>query len=117
MNRIGVLFTFAFLLFVSLPGVVPADYLYPGSAAFQPLAVMEPATPDSLFHTWTGDLERGGLQNLGLSMDFLRNADDSGDWDVIFATTGSFRFWRETSPGDHRAFYHKGPRVQRVRTP
>ena len=109
MNRIGVLFAVAFLLLVFLPGVVPADYLYPGSAAFQPLAIMEPATPDSLFHTWTGDLERGGLQNLGLSMDFLRNADDSGDWDVIFATTGSFRFGERLLLGVTAPFIIRDP--------
>jgi hypothetical protein len=91
MYRTCIIFASIFLLFVSLPGVVSGDYLYPDSAVLQPLAVMEPAAPDSLFHTWTGDLERGGLQNLGLSLDFLRNAENSNDWDVIFAATGSFR--------------------------
>lgn len=92
MNRTNVFLTAIFFLFASLPCVVSADYLYPGSAAFQPLAVLEPATPDSLSHSWTGDLEDGGLQNLGLSLDFLRNAGNSEDWDVIFAATGSFRY-------------------------
>jgi hypothetical protein len=79
-----------FILFVT-PARGTADYLYPGSAALQPLAVIEPAAPDSLFNTWTGDLELAGRQNLGFSLDNLRNDDNSKDWDVILAATGTFK--------------------------
>ena len=91
MIRTGFFFLIALLCIPFLPWVGHADYLYPGSPAYQPLAVQEPATPDSLFHTWTGDLEAAGRQNLGFSMDFLRNANYSEDWDTIFAVTGAFR--------------------------
>ena len=91
MTRAGALCLAFCLIGLVLPGTASADYLYPGSAALQALAVMEPATPDSLFHAWTGDLEQGGRQNLGISLDFLRNADNADDWDVVFAATGSFR--------------------------
>jgi len=92
MTRTGLVVTAVILMVFGAPIQTIADYQHiPGSAAFQPLAVIEPATPDSLFNTWTGDLEQSGRQNLGLSMDFLRNDDNSNDWDVIFAATGSFR--------------------------
>jgi len=93
MTRTWVVVTAFILVFLGTPVPALTDYLYPvpGSAAFQPLAVIEPVTPDSLFNTWTGDLEQNGRQNLGLSMDLLRNDDNSDDWDVIFAATGSFR--------------------------
>ncbi len=91
MIRSGFFFLIAVVCILFLPCVGHADYLYPGSAAYQPLVVQEPATPDSLFHTWTGDLEAAGRQNLGFSLDFLRNANYSEDWDTIFAVTGSFR--------------------------
>ena len=91
MVRTGI-FSLALFLGVLISGQVShADYIFPGSAAYQPLAVMEPATPDSLFHTWTGDLEEGGRQNLGLTIDSLRNAENSKDWDTILAATLSFR--------------------------
>jgi hypothetical protein len=76
---------------IIIPSILHADYLYPDSAALQPLAVIEPAAPDGLFRTWTGEIDRSGRSNLGLSMDFLRSADDSDDWDAIFSATGSFR--------------------------
>ena len=91
MTRTWVVVTAFILVFLGTPVPALTDYLYPGSAAFQPLAVIEPVTPDSLFNTWTGDIEQNGRQNLGLSLDFLRNDDNSDDWDVIFAATGSFR--------------------------
>jgi hypothetical protein len=74
------------------PAVLWANYLYPGSAGYQPLAIIEPSTPDGLFHSWTGEMERAGRTNLGAKLDFLRNSENSEDWDVIFSATGSFRW-------------------------
>ena len=79
------------LMVLSAPVRAIADYLYTGTAALQPLAVMEPATPDSLFSTWTGDIELAGRKNLGLSLDIISYEEDTGDQDVIFAATGAFR--------------------------
>ena len=73
-----------------VPFQVSADYQYPGSAALQPLAVIEPVTPDSLFQTWTGDLELVGKKNLGFGLDYLQSESDNADWDVIFNATGAF---------------------------
>jgi len=81
----------AFFMLIAVPAAECASYLYPGSAALQPLAVIEPVTPDSLFHTWTGDLELAGKSNLGFSLDNLRNDDNSADWDVIATATGAWR--------------------------
>lgn len=78
------------LAILVVPVQASADYLYPGSAALQPLAVIEPVTPDSLFQTWTGDLELAGQKNLGFGLDYLRSDKDSKDWDVIFIATGAF---------------------------
>lgn len=78
------------LIFLAIAPALKADYLYPGSAALQPLAVIEPVTPDSLFQTWTGDLGRTGLWNLGSTIDALRNTDNSKDWDVILKITGAY---------------------------
>jgi hypothetical protein len=91
MTRLGIFISAAFLLLLSLPFGLSADYLYPGSAGLQPLAVIEPATPDSLFHSWTGNIDQNGRSNLGISLDFLRNPDNSDDWDEILSITGSFR--------------------------
>ena len=88
----GRAFSFSvFLALLLIPPTVSADYLYPGTAGFQPLAVIEPVTPDSLFYSWTGEVDRGGKTNLGVSIDFLRNTDNSDDWDLIFSATGAFR--------------------------
>ncbi|MGD8353268.1 MAG: hypothetical protein PVJ01_03805 [Pseudomonadota bacterium] len=91
------------LVMLGVPCGAVADYVFPGSAALQPLAVIEPATPDSLFLTWTGDIDFAGERNLGLSADFLRSEENSDDWDVIFIATGSFRsgnrlLWGITAP-------------------
>ena len=80
----------AALAILIVPTQAAAKYQYPGSAALQPLAVIEPATPDSLFQTWTGDLELAGQKNLGFGLDYLQSSADNKDWDVIFSTTGSF---------------------------
>ena len=55
MTRGKALFLGAFIVLLMVPSLVSADYLYPGSAALQPLAVIEPTTPDSSF---TRGLER-----------------------------------------------------------
>jgi len=73
------------------PSILSAAYLYPGSAGLQPLAVIEPATPDGLFHSWTGEIDQSGRSNLGMSLDFLRNPENNEDWDLILSTTGSLR--------------------------
>ncbi|MDF1536924.1 MAG: hypothetical protein P1S46_10585 [bacterium] len=77
-------------LFLAIPPTLQADYLYPDSAGLQTLAIIEPVTPDSLFHTWTGDIGRTGLWNLGSAIDLFRNTDNSDDWDVIFKITGAY---------------------------
>jgi len=79
-----------FVVFGS-PSILSAGYVFPGSAGLQPLAIIEPAAPDSLFRSWTGEIDRSGRSNLGLSVDFLRNPEASDDWDEIVAMTGSFR--------------------------
>jgi hypothetical protein len=91
MVRIRAIIIAVILATFIVPVQVSADYLYPGSAALQPLAVIEPATPDSLFQTWTGDLELAGQKNLGFALDYLRSDVESKDWDVIFIATGAFR--------------------------
>ncbi len=91
MTRGKALFLGAFIVLLMVPSFVSADYLYPGSAALQPLAVIEPTTPDSLFYSWTGEIDQYGRSNLGTSLDFLRNKDNSDDWDVILSITGAFR--------------------------
>jgi hypothetical protein len=91
MVRTGTVAAVILVLFLA-PVQVLSDYQHiPGSAAFQPLAVIEPASPDSLFQTWTGDIHLAGQKNLGIAMDFLRSDIDSSDWDVIFSATGAFR--------------------------
>ena len=91
MTRTAFLVSPVILILLAIPSGALADYLYRGSAVLQPLAVIEPAAPDSLFNTWTGDLELAGKKNLGFSVDNLRNEDNSKDWDVIFAATGAFK--------------------------
>ena len=91
MRRSRLFFLSVALALFGSPSILSAGYVYPGSAGLQPLAIIEPATPDSLFHSWTGDIHRNGRSNLGASLNFLRNPDDSEDWDEILAVTGSFR--------------------------
>jgi len=91
MTRTGLITAAVIVIILCTPFASLADYLYTGTAELQPLAVIEPATPDSLFSTWTGDIELNGRKNLGFSLDFLRYQEDSADWDEIFAATGSFR--------------------------
>jgi hypothetical protein len=91
MKRSGFFRLAVFLTILFSPAIISAGYLYPGSAGYQPLAVIEPATPDGLFHSWTGEIERAGRTNLGAKLDSLRNADNSKDWDEIFSITGSIR--------------------------
>ncbi len=91
MKKPGVFFLAAILSALFIPSVVFAAYVYPGSAVLQPLAVIEPSTPDGLFHSWTGEIDRAGRSNLGITLDFLRNEENSDDWDEILSVTGSFR--------------------------
>ncbi len=51
MTRTRVVVTIFILVLLGAPVPALTDYLYPdpGSTAFQPLAVIEPVTPDSLF--------------------------------------------------------------------
>ena len=92
MNKAGQIIAAVVLVFLGAAVPAIADYQYnPASAELQSLAVIEPTTPDSLFKTWTGDVESAGRSNLGISLDYLRNQEDSADWDVIFNATGLFR--------------------------
>jgi hypothetical protein len=72
-----------------------ADYLYTGTNLLQPLAAIEPATSDSLFKSWTGELSGARDWDFGVSSDFLRYRENTEDWDVIISISGA----RRLSPG------------------
>jgi len=91
MHRPKAVFSVLYIFLLFLPSVALADYQFTGSSGMQLFAVQEPATPDALFRSWTGRIQEAGPANFGASIDFLRNAEDSTDWDVILSATGSFR--------------------------
>lgn len=90
MTKSGAFFLSVVLVLLS-PSILFADYDYQEFVGFMPLAVIEPTTPDGLFQSWTGEINRNGRSNLGISLDFMRDPDNSNNWDEIFTLTGSLR--------------------------
>lgn len=99
MKSRGIFIAAALIASMAVPYPATAQYVYPGSNTLQLLAVMEPATPEALIRTWSGDLSMTRTWSLGASGDFMRVRQDTGNWDVVAAVTAARRLGRNKLAG------------------
>jgi hypothetical protein len=99
MKKMATLLPGVIFLLLCISSLAQADYLYTGTNLYQSLAVLEPAAPDSLFRTWTGDLDKVQAFALGISSDSIHYRDTTNNWDILLAVTGSWKVSSGTAVG------------------
>ena len=77
------------LLFLTLPVTSIAKFTYLGNVT-GPLVSIDPNVPGQIFNVWKPEEVEKGRWSIGTSADFLQNADNSSDIDVILSTTGAY---------------------------
>ena len=76
-------------LLLTLPVTSFAKYTYLGNVT-GPLVTIDPVVPGQVFNLWKPEEVEKGRWAVGTSADFLRNADNSRDIDIILSVTGAY---------------------------
>ncbi|UCF89422.1 MAG: LytR C-terminal domain-containing protein [bacterium] len=77
------------LSFLFVPSPSSAKYTYLGTVQ-QPLINIDPTAPGQVFKVWRPEEAWPERWSLGTSADFLRNADNSDDVDIVISLTGAY---------------------------